>query len=233
MKNLITTVFVVASMALAIQASAQRRSPNLNIGLQVAQPLGEFATQYSGQPAGIGGSFSMPVARSPIEWGVGYAWNSMGSSDRDIIALIHSDSSGNIYSEGKLAIRSTSSRYMLHARIRPLVGKIQPYADAFSGIETFKTTTTITLDNSGYSSEISTNRDHLDMTFLYGWALGLRYRIAPGVYLEARYENLTGGKVQYVDDESISVNNDNTIAFNLKESGTNKAVYQLGVAIGF
>jgi len=233
MKSLFTTVFVFACLACSQEALAQRRSSNISLGLQVAQPLGEFASQYNGLPAGIGGTFSMPVSRSPIEWGVGYAWNSMGSSDRDIVALIHQDSSGNIYSEGKLAIRSTSSRYMVHARIRPLSGKIQPYADAFTGIETFKTTTTITLDNSGYSSELTTNRDHLDMTFLYGWALGLRYRVAPGVYLEARYENITGGKVQYVDDASISVNNDNSIAFDLKESRTNKAVYQLGIAIGF
>jgi len=234
MKNLFTTVFVVASLSFAFQATAQRRSPNLNFGFQVAQPLGEFATQYQGLPAGIGASFSIPIARSPMEWGVGYAWNSMGSSDRDITALIHQDSAaGNTYSDGKLAVRSTCSRYMLHARLRPVSGKIQPYADALSGIETFKTSTSIALDNSGYSSELSTNRDHLDMTFFYGWALGLRWRLAPKFYIEGRYENITGGKVQYVDDESISVNGNNTIAFDLKESKTNMAIYHLGVAIGF
>jgi hypothetical protein len=158
----------------------------------------------------------------------------MGSSDRDIMALIRQDSvSGNIYSEGVLAIRSTTGRYLLHTRFRPLAGKIQPYADAFTGIETFKTTTSITLDNKGYSSELATNKDHLDMTYCYGWALGLRLRVAPGFFIEGRYENISGGKVQYVDDASISVNTDNTIAFDLKESRTNMAVYQLGVAIGF
>lgn len=234
MKNQVTTILVVAFLAVAAQMAAQRRSPNINIGFQLVQPLGEFSEQYQGFPAGIAGSLSIPIARSPIEWGVGYSWNSMGSSDRDIIALIHQDSvSGNVYSEGTLAIRSTTGRYLLHCRFRPLAGKIQPYADAFTGIETFKTATSITLDNSGYSSELATNRDHLDMTYCYGWSLGLRLRVAPGFYIEGRYENITGGKVQYVDDASINVNSDNTIAFDLKESRTNKAVYQLGVAIGF
>ncbi|MFN5621572.1 MAG: hypothetical protein ACK478_09745 [Flavobacteriales bacterium] len=234
MKKSITLLLIAVGFVVVNDGQAQRRSPNLNLGIQVAQPLGEFATQYEGFPAGIGGSFSMPVLRSPIEWGIGYAWNSMGSSDRDIVALINQDSiNGNVYSEGKMAIRSTNSRYLAHARIRPLAGKIQPYGDVFSGLETYKTTTSITLDNSGYSSELSTNRDHLDMTYCFGWALGLRWRVAPGVYVEGRYENITGGKVKYVNDESISINNDNSIAFDLKESKTNKAVYQVGVAIGF
>lgn len=234
MKKSITLILILSAIFLGKDVLSQRRSPNLNIGLQMAQPLGEFATHYEGLPAGFGCSFSMPIFRSPIEWGIGYAWNSMGSSDRDIIALINQDSiNGNVYSEGKMAIRSSNGRYLVHARIRPLAGKIQPYADLFSGLETYKTTTSITLDNSGYSSELSTNRDHLDMTYCYGWALGLRWRVAPGIYIEGRYENINGGQVQYVDDESISINNDNSIAFDLKESKTNKAVYQVGVAISF
>lgn len=234
MKKLITLILILSAFILGNEGQAQRRSPNLNVGLQLAQPLGEFATHYDGFPAGIAGSFSMPVLRSPIEWGIGYAWNSMGSSDRDIVALINQDSiNGNTYSDGKLAIRSTNSRYLLHARVRPLVGRIQPYGELFSGLETYKTETSITLDNSGYSSELATNRDHLDMTYCYGWALGLRWRVAPGIYVEGRYENINGGEVQYVDDSSISVNSDNTIAFNLKESKTNKGIYQIGVAFGF
>jgi opacity protein-like surface antigen len=234
MKKSFILLLIVVGLIGVNEAHAQRRSPNLNLGLQLAQPLGEFAAQYEGFPVGIGGSFSMPILRLPIEWGIGYAWNSMGSSDRDIVALINQDSiNGNVYSEGTIAIRSTNSRYLAHARIRPLAGKIQPYGDVFAGLESYKTTTSITLDNSGYSSELSTNRDHLDMTYCFGWALGLRWRVAPGVYVEGRYENINGGKVKYVNDESISINNDNTIAFDLKESKTNKAVYQVGVAIGF
>ena len=179
-------------------------------------------------------SVSIPVLRSPIEWGIGYAWNSMGADDKDIVALVNQDSVlGNTYSNGNLALRSNSNRFMLHARVRPFNGKIQPYGDVFSGLETFKTTTSITIDNSGYSSELTTDRNHLDMTFFYGWALGLRVRLAPSIYAEARYENITGGEVKYVDNETVEIAGDNSIAFSLKESSTNRAVYQLGVAFGF
>jgi len=234
MKNIHQFIVIVAVLWMLPSLSRAQRYPSLNAGLQLVQPLGEFSENYEGLPAGVGGSFSMPIYRSPVEWGIGYAWNSMGSSDRDIVALINQDSiGGNIYSDGNLAIRSTCNRYIMHGRIRPLKGKIQPYGDVFTGLETFKTTTTITIDNSGYSSELSTNRDHLDMTFFYGWALGLRVRVAPSIFVEARYENIRGAKVQYVDDNSIELNDDNSIAFDLKESYTNKAVYQLGVAFGF
>lgn len=216
------------------ETHAQRRSTNLNIGLQLVQPLGEFAGEYKGLPAGVAGTLSIPISVTPVEWGIGYAWNSMGSNDKDITVLINQDSlGGNTFAKGNLSLRSTSSRYMTHARVRPLNRKIQPYGDVFAGLEAFKTTTTITIDNSGYSSELSTNRDHLDMTFVYGWALGLRVRIAPSIYAEARYENITGGKVKYVDNETVEIASDNSIQFNLKESKTNRAVYQIGVAFGF
>ena len=235
MKNSLHFIFVfVVSLTTSMSLIAQRRSPNLNVGIQVVQPLGEFSDNYKGFPAGVAGTFSMPILRTPVEWGIGYAWNNMGSSDKDIVALVNTDSvAGNYYAEGSLALRSTSNRYKAHARIRPLNGRFQPYGDAFAGLETFKTTTTITVDNSGYSSELSTNRDHLDMTFFYGWALGLRIRLAPSIYAEARYENITGGKVKYVDNETVEIADDNSIDFGLKESHTNRSVYQVGVAFGF
>lgn len=235
MKNYISGFFSILLVILCMgQLQAQRRKPNMNFGIQLAQPLGEFSNEYNGLPAGVAGTFSLPFMGLPVEWGIGYAWNNMASSDKDIVALINEDSiNGNTYAKGRLALRSNSNRYMAHARVRPLNGRIQPYGDVFSGLETFKTTTTITIDNSGYSSELSTNRDHLDMTFFYGWALGLRIKVAPTIYAEARYENITGGMVKYVDNESVEIANDNTISFGLKESQTNRAVYQLGVAFGF
>jgi hypothetical protein len=91
MKKSITLILILAAIFIGKETLSQRRSPNLNIGLQMAQPLGEFATNYKGLPVGFGCSFSMPIFRSPIEWGIGYAWNSMGSSDRDIVALINQE----------------------------------------------------------------------------------------------------------------------------------------------
>ncbi len=228
------SILIFMLLGPVMQSRAQRRSINMNVGFQLVQPLGEFADEYSGLPAGLAGTLSIPVLRLPIEWGIGYAWNSMGARDKDIIALVSQDTlNGNNYAKGNLAWSSTSSRYMAHTRIRPLNNRIQPYCDLFTGLETFKTTTTITVYNSGYSAELSTNRNHLDMTFFYGWAVGLRVRLAPSIYAEGRYENIYGGSVKYVDNETVEIASDNSIEFSLKESKTNRAVYQVGIAFGF
>jgi opacity protein-like surface antigen len=226
-------VQMVILLATIAPSFAQERSSNLNLGVQIVQPLGDFAKQYEGVPAGVAGSFSRPILRSPVEWGVGFAWNSMGSDDRDIIARINQDNTGDQLAKGRLTLRNTSTRYIFHARFRPLNGKIQPYADVFTGLEVFKTKSNITIDDNSYTTELSENRDHLDMTFFLGWAAGVRVRVATRVFVEARFESINGGKVKYVDSESVEVNDDNSIDFDLKESLTNRAVYQLGVAFGF
>ena len=232
-KSIVFFVQIAVLLVAFAPSAAQDRSVNLNLGLQLAQPLGEFSRQYSGMPAGVAGSLSLPIRRSPVEWGIGFAWNSMGSDDRDIIARINDDTTGNSLAKGRLTIRNTSTRYILHARFRPLNGKIQPYADVFSGLEVFKTKSNITIDDNSVTTELSENRDHLDMTFLVGWAVGVRVRLAPTVFMEGRFESINGSKASYVDSESVEVNNDNSIDFELRESLTNRFVYQLGVAFGF
>jgi hypothetical protein len=216
-----------------VPGNAQDRKINMNFGLQIAQPLGEFSTQYDGIPVGVAGNFSLPILRLPVEWGIGFAWNSMGSDERDIIARINQDVDGDQLAKGRLTVRNTSTRYLLHARFRPLNGKFQPYGDVFSGLEVFKTKSNITIDDNSVTTELTENRDHLDMTFLVGWAIGLRVRVAPTIFVEGRFESINGGRVEYVDQESVEVRSDNTIDFDLKGSLTNRAVYQLGVAFGF
>jgi hypothetical protein len=217
------------------ESSAQRRrAATLSFGAQVVQPVGEFAQQYDGFPAGLAGNFSAPIGRSPFEIGFGYAWNNMGSQNKDISALVYTDSLGSdIYEDGTMRIRSNINRYQAIARFRPFVGNIQPYADVFAGIEAYKTKTDITLDNQGYSSADNSVRQHLDMTYAYGWAAGLRLQLAPSIFVEGRFENINGGLVKYVDESSIEVNDDNSITFDTKQSATNKYTYQLGITIGF
>ncbi len=229
-------VFLLQALMLLTAASvsiAQNRSVNLNLGLQIVQPMGEFSKEYSGVPVGVAGSLSLPVRRSPVEFGFGFAWNSMGSDDHDIIALINQDATGDQFAKGRLTIRNTSSRYIVHARFRPLNGKVQPYADLFTGLEVFKTKSDISIDDISDNAALFENRDHMDMTFFIGWAAGVRVRVASAVFIEGRFESINGSKASYVDRESVEVNNDNSIDFELRESLTNRFVYQLGVAFGF
>jgi opacity protein-like surface antigen len=236
MKKVLQIIFIASALVLAndsLQAQL-RRGPSIAFGGQVAQPVGEFAMQFDGFPAGLAGNISTPLGNSPFEVGFGYGWNNMGSQNKDISALVFTDSTGTpIYEEGTMRIRSTINRYQAIARFRPFVGRIQPYADAFAGLEAYKTKTDITIDKSGYSSASNSARQHLDMTYAFGWAAGLRVRMAPNIFIDGRFENITGGQVTFVDKSTIVVNDDNSISFQTKQSGTNKYTYQVGIAITF
>ncbi|MBX7051227.1 MAG: porin family protein [Flavobacteriales bacterium] len=236
MKNILhfTTLFALALFSYMNSFAQQYRGPSLAFGVQVVQPVGEFAKQFDGYPAGVSGTFSAPIGRSPFELGFGYAWNNMGSQNKDISALVYTDSLGyDIYEPGTMRIRSTINRYQVIARFRPFNGRIQPYVDAMSGVEAYKTKTDITLDNSGYSEASNSVRQHLDMTYSFGWAAGLRIAIADNIFIEGRFENLTGGTANYVDKDSIELQDNNDITFETKESATSKYTYQMGLAFRF
>jgi opacity protein-like surface antigen len=236
MKNILHIALIIAfTLFKTITLDAQGyRGPSLAFGAQVVQPIGEFSKQFDGYPAGFSANFSAPIGRSPFELGFGYAWNNMGSQNKEISALVYTDSMGfDIYEPGTMRIRSTINRYQVIARFRPFNGKIQPYVDAMSGVEAYKTKTDITLDNNGYSEASTSVRQHLDMTYSFGWAAGLRIAIADNIFLEGRFENLTGGNATYVDKESIELLDNNEITFDTKESATNKYTYQMGIAFRF
>lgn len=229
---LITVLIIPAYLG---NAQAPRRGASLGFGVQVVQPYGEFAKVYDGYPAGLSGNFTAPLGRSPFEVGAGFAWNSMGSQDEDVSVFSGEDENGTeIYEMGTMRIRSNNHRYQAIARFRPFVGKIQIYADAVAGMESFSTRTDIQLDNSGYSELLESQVNHRDITFSFGWALGARVRLAQGIFLEGRFENLDGGMARYVDPSTIQVNADNNdLLFDLRESQTDKFTYQLGVAVQF
>jgi hypothetical protein len=229
--TVISVVLIIRSMDAQVQ---RRRGPTLTFGGQVTQPIGEFSQQYDGYPAGLSGQFVAPLGRSPLEIGFGYSWNNMGSQNKDIDALVYTDSMGSdIYEEGTLRVRSNTNRYQAIARFRPFARRVQPYIEAFAGIEAFKMKTDITLDNQGYSSANNSVRQHLDMTYVYGWGAGLRVELAAGIFMEGRFESVTGGMVKYVDKESIQVNDNNSVTFDTRQSATNKYTYLLGVAFEF
>ncbi|MFN0032138.1 MAG: outer membrane beta-barrel protein [Flavobacteriales bacterium] len=236
MKKIVHQILVTMTLCCMFQHThaQQRRAPSLNFGLQIAQPLGQFGTVYDGYPAGLAGTFSGPIGRSPFEIGIGGAWNSMGSQSEDVSAFAGVDADGDsIYEQGTMRIRSNMNRFQVLARFRPFNGMIQPYGDLVMGAETFKTKTDITLDNNGYTEANNDVRQHFAMTYSYGWAAGLRIRIADNIFIDGRFESLTGGMVSFVDQESIQVIDESNITFDLNESRTDKYTFQLGLAIGF
>lgn len=235
MKNILHLTAIIVSLVLSISTSAQqRRRPALSFGVQISQPLGQFGNVYDGYPAGLAGSFAGPIGNSPFEVGFGIAWNSMGSQDEDVTAFVGTDVDGDsIYDKGTMRIRSNNNRFQILGRFRPFNGMIQPYGEVLAGLDTYKTKTDITLNGNGYTEASNNIRQHFDITYNYGWAAGLRVRVAPNVYVDGRFENLIGGPAKYVDQESIQVIDESNITFETLESRTDRYTYQLGITIGF
>lgn len=228
---------LLLALFLGIQAFSQanRRSPSLAVGLQIAEPKGEFDQNFDGYPVGIAGNFTGPVNRSFFEVGVAFAWNSMGADDEDVAVVVGQDIDGDdIYEDGTLRIRSNNYRYQAVARFKPFKGPIQIYGDVMAGVERFTTSTDIEINSSGYTEVIDANTVHHDFGWSVGWAAGARVRLGSGFFVDARFEKLEGGAATYVNQESIQINQDNnTLDYTTNESRTDKFTYQLGIAFEF
>lgn len=228
-------VLFLATLSINAQRIINRRTPSLAVGLQMAEPKGEFAQNFDGYPFGVAGNFTAPIGNSPFEMGVGFAWNSMGANDEEVSVLIGQDAAGDdIYDMGTMRIRSNNYRYQAVARFRPFVRGFQIYGDLVAGVERFTTSTDVKINSSGYTEVIDANTVQRDFGWNVGWAVGTRIRLAGALFLDARFEKMEGGAASFVNQESIVINEqDNTLQFETKESRTDKFTYQLGIAIQF
>jgi hypothetical protein len=111
-----------------------------------------------------------------------------------------------------------------------LDGKLRPYGELFAGVRNFSVTSELQLDNVNQASGDLVERD---FNFIAGWAVGLKYQLVPGIFLEARYDNQSGGEVTYIDTESVVIGNDGSFSYNTKNSKTNQWAMSLGMAFSF
>ena len=106
--------------------SPNRRSPSLSIGFQVADPVGQFGSLYDGTPTGLGGQFLLNSGRSPIEFGIGAAWQGMGSRKKNISIYQGEDIDGDeVWSKGEMHVSSNIYHYNGLIRLRPFAGNFQ------------------------------------------------------------------------------------------------------------
>lgn len=243
MRKLIFTLMILGISASYYAQNERRidrwnrwdRDPTLAVGIQIADPRGEFDQNYDGVLAGIAGTFSVPMGNSPFEWGIGFAWNSMGADNEDVSVIAGEDIDGDlVYEEGTMRITSNNYRYQMLGRFRPFNGRIQPYGDLIGGLERFTTSSDIKVDNAGHSEVIESNTAHRDFGITFGWAAGMRIRVNQHLFIDARFENLEGGIASYVDKETITINPDNNaLEFDMRESRTDKYTFQVGIAVHF
>ena len=230
-------IFTLTALSIIVSSLAAqngRYKPSLSFGVQVVQPLGQFANQYDGYPAGLAGTFVGHLGNSPFAVGVDAAWNSMGSQSEDVPVYIGQDSDGDdMFEQGTMKIKSNHNRFHAIGRFSPFHGSFQIYVDAIAGFGTFATKTKIELEDGTYTDATGTNRYHWDVALNAGWAAGLKIELADNVFLEGRFESIRGSKTTFVNPETISVVNDSEIEFETLESATDVYSYLLGISFEF
>lgn len=204
-----------------------RRSFTLSGGFQLAVPQGEFSESYEGNPFGIFAALSIPIRNLPLEVGGGFVWNSLSSQSQSVNiqnVLVPTRDRGDLF------VRGNAYTYQLHGRVRPFDGRFRPYGELFAGMRSFSVTSELQLDNVNQASGDIAERD---FTFIAGWAVGLKYQLVPGIFLEARYDNQAGGDVTYIDPESVVIGNDGSFTYDTQNSQTKQWAMSLGVAFSF
>jgi hypothetical protein len=241
MKQLLIVFFALISfVTIAQEKSYSNRNPRhatIGFGLQLVQPTGEYADRYNGNPIGLSGTFSHPIKQSPLDWGFQFSWNQLGALNQDISVYGGTNALGDsIFNNGTYRVRHNNYRYQGLLRIRPFNGLFQPYAEGLAGVEAFSTKTDISVQNSGgFSSVEEAKVQQSSTSLLYGYALGLRIRAknSKHMWFDLRYENIQGGKAQYVIPETVTVQNNTDLVYITGTTNTNRQIIQLGLTFGF
>jgi hypothetical protein len=241
MKNLFLLLFAFMTLTnFAQEKSYSNRNPRhatIGVAAQIVQPTGEYAERYNGVPIGLSGNFSHPIKQSPFDWGLQFSWNQLGALDQDIYVYGGTNILGDsVYNDGTYRVRHNNYRYQGLLRFRPFNGFFQPYAEGLAGVETFSTKTDISVQNSGgFSSVEEAKVQQSSTSLLYGYALGFRFRTknARRVWFDIRYENIQGGKAQYVIPETVTVQNNTDLIYTTGTTKTNRQIIQFGLTFGF
>ena len=238
MKKLLFLLFAsISIVSIAQEKSYSDRNPRsatIGFGVQGVQPVGEYADHYNGNPIGLSGTFSHPIKQSPFDWGFQFSWNQMGALDH---VYGGTNAMGDtIFNNGTYRVRHNNYRYQGLLRLRPFNGFFQPYAEGLAGVETFLTKTDLSVQNSGgFSSVEEAKVQQSSTSLLYGYALGLRFRTknAKHVWFDLRYENIQGGKAQYVIPETVTIQNNTDLVYTTGTTKTNRQIIQFGLTFGF
>lgn len=207
--------------------------PSFSIGLSAMEPLRMFADNYEGIPFGVAAQIEFPTGRFfPIEIGGDFAWYSRGGDRSDIEIYEGEDAQGNeFFSDGTMKVRSNIYSYAGFVRLNPIPGPVQIYGDLILGVQNFSTNTTI--ESEDQLTAPTRERAHRGFSLMTGWAAGLKVRLVPNAFIEARFANLRGSDVTMVDKNSIFIDNAGNIEFEEITTPTDHHVYQLGVSFQF
>ncbi len=199
--------------------------------VQMGLPQNEFTEVFSSHPTGLGAGVTLPMGKSGLfRFGVDVSWTSMGR-EKTLVEL--AGEAQEIFS-GEAYLKSDLNNYHVVMRFSPFKGAIRPYFDGFFGMRSYETSTELTYETLGnmvVSEEYSPSGK--EWTNSYGYAAGLMLALGRNVFIDGRVQILRGGEIDYVDQESLSVNVNGDINYNLEVTQADMIVPQVGLSIVF
>lgn len=225
------SILMFLGLAEAISQPVIGRRPTISVGFQLTDPRGDFENQIGTLPHGINASFSKPFLGLPIEYGAGFAWNSIASESRDIVIP---DQFGNEM-PSHLKLNGNAYTYYVHGRFRPFNGNIRPYGEVIAGFKNYSVKSKLyAVDEYGstYGDPLTDVSDR-NYSWITGWAAGIQVRLVSGLFLEGRFEKLNGEETRYIDPSSIQISRDGSYTYEMTESDTDQFTYSIGLAFSF
>jgi hypothetical protein len=228
MKQLLLFLFFLFPI---IGSSQPPRRSYTNVGLQYVKVTELIEGFNDGVFWGINAGTQTPVFSSPIEIGFDYSWGNIDSEDRDFVISYYQTFTGQYsYNNATMRFRNSNNRALCNIRIKPFNGPLQPYIDWVGGFESYRVSSDIITLEGGYSSTTGSNFQYFDITEVYGWSAGLRISSNEKLFVDFKIQNLKSGPVDYIDLNTITIINSQSINYTIKEITPKKFVYQVGLS---
>lgn len=236
MKSLLFTL--MAFSIFILDASAQfgrqlQERTSISFGTQVGVPQSEFRDVYGDLSYGIGGSFVTKNKFPFLYTGINYTYARMGKFTEQVSLQSGTDFSGSpVFEEANASLSNKVHRGHIVARLEPFRGRVQPYIEGMAGGVIYNTALKVE-KVSDFDSEVSKENLETSVAGSAGWAVGLKFQLMRGLFVEGRMENLLGSNARYVDPESVFMDINENFQYDILQSQTNSKIFHLGISLDF
>ena len=207
------------------------------LDFSLGYPQGEFKENINKTALGLGLTFGVNLAESPLLLGIDLGILNYGRDKRVEFlygvpefqfTVVHSY---NIF-QGLVFLRFQPVKH----------GNFRPYLDALAGVNYFWTDTSLE-DDDGDDEEITLAVNHDDVTFAYGLGGGVMVNFArkrpragksrgTDFFLDLRVRYIFGGKLEYLRKGSIVIE-DQQVTYLVYESHSDLLTFQIGFGLNF
>ncbi len=227
--NTLKTVTLLTVLAIATNASALEQEGGG--GFIVGVPTGEFGDAVENEGFGVELHYGLRP-QPTLTFGLGFNYMIYGSET--------STHSLPLVEDFDLTTNNNLAGGFLFAQWRPLMGPVQPYAEARVGINYLWTESKLEDEDWWDDDEVGRETNYDDFAPVWSYGGGLLIRLSegdyvketPGVFLDLKVTYLNGSEAKYLTEGDITVVG-NTPVYNVSQSETDLTTYELGVVLTF